>query len=221
MEGKRAVAKRAAELVLAEQPEVLGVGSGTTVRLFVEELARLGFRGLIVSTSYDTSLLLKKHGLKVLELYTVDEVVLSVDGADEVFVVEGLPYAIKGGGAAMLREKVLASISKKRVYIVDEGKVSVKPCDRGVPIPIEVVPSALPAVERGLKELGIRWSVREAKGKLGPVITDNGNFVLDLDCVDALQKMEEVERLPGVAVSGLFKPSLIDVVLVGEKGKLP
>jgi len=221
LSGKEAVAKRAAELVIERAPEVLGVGSGTTVRLFVKELKKLGFKGLVTSTSYDTTLLLKKLGFEVLDLMSLDEVDMSVDGADEVFVADGLPYAIKGGGAAMLREKVLATISKERVYIIDESKLSLKPCDRGVPVPIEVVPSALPAVERGLRELGIEWELREAEGKLGPVVTDNGNLVLDLNCVSALPKIEDVERLPGVAVSGLFKPTLIDLVLIGEKGRIP
>ncbi|NPA85770.1 MAG: ribose 5-phosphate isomerase A [Crenarchaeota archaeon] len=221
MDGKRAVARRAAELVLAEGPEVLGVGSGTTVRLFVEELARLGYEGLTVSTSFDTNIVLKKHKFKVLDIQTVEQVDLSVDGADEVFSLKDGIYAIKGGGAAMLREKVLAAISRKRVYIVDESKVSDEPCARGTPIPLEVVPSALPAVEKGLNALGVRWKLREARGKLGPVVTDNGNLVVDLDCRSAVEKVEEVERLPGVAVSGLFGPGLIDVVLIGERGKLP
>ncbi len=221
MGGKEAVARRAAELVANAEPEILGVGSGTTVRLFIKYLKELGFNGLTVPTSLDTSLMLKSYGFKVLELMSVDEVDLSVDGADEVFVVTGNVYAIKGGGGAMLREKVLASISKRRIYIVDEGKVSVKPCERGVPIPIEVVPPALPAVTKALEELEVPWRLREAGGKLGPVVTDNGNVVIDLSCPEALQSIEKIERIVGVAVSGLFGPELIDEVLVGEKGKLP
>jgi len=221
LSGKEAVARRAAELVASEAPEVLGVGSGTTVRLFIKYLKEFGFSGLTVPTSYDTALELKKHGLKVLDLMSVDEVELSVDGADEVFTMNGSLYAVKGGGAAMLREKVLAYISRKRIYIVDEGKVSGSPCSRGVPVPAEVVPSSLPAVARGLKLLGVGWKLREAKGKLGPVVTDNGNLVIDMDCKSSINVIEKVEALPGVAVTGLFGPDLIDKVVVGERGELP
>ncbi len=213
MDYKREVAKLAAKRVVDLQPEVLGVGSGTTVRAFIEELSHLNFKPITVSTSIDTTLMLKRYGFKVLELESVDRVDVSVDGADEVS--EDL-YLIKGGGAAMLREKVLASISDFRVYIVDPSKVVKRTCDRGVPIPIEVVPSALSAVIRGLDELNVPWKLRESKGKLGPVITDNGNLVIDLGCKEAVEKVDLVERLPGVTVSGLFPPKLVNEVLVGD-----
>ncbi len=214
---KLAVARRAAQAVIDSGIEVLGVGSGTTVEIFIEELSKMNFKGYTVPTSIDTIMTLKKHGFKVLDLLSVDEVEMSVDGADEVS--EDLTL-IKGGGAAMLREKVLAHISKYRLYIVDSSKFVKKPCSRGVPIPIEVVPYALSAVTKSLTEMGIRWVMRKAKGKLGPIISDNGNIVIDLNCEDALDKIETVERLPGVAVSGLFPRDLVDEVLIGSEGRL-
>ncbi len=215
--GKEEVAKRAAEIVLKSGVSVLGVGSGTTVRIFIKYLSEMGFSGITVSTSLDTTLALKNYGFKVLDLASVEEVEMSVDGADEVS--EDM-YLVKGGGAAMLREKVLATISKYRIYIVDESKVVKRTCDRGVPIPIEVVPAALSSVARALNEMGVHWKLREGKGKLGPIITDNGNVVIDLNCRDALPRIEEIERLPGVAVSGLFTPDLVDEVLVGKEGTM-
>ncbi|UXD21566.1 ribose 5-phosphate isomerase [Ignicoccus pacificus DSM 13166] len=212
--GKREAAKMAVKRIQELQPEILGVGSGTTVRLFIEELSKIGFKGLTVSTSYDTSLLLASKGFKVIEIETVEKVDVSVDGADEVS--KDL-YLIKGGGAALLREKVLAELSRYRIYIVDESKVVEKPCGRKFPIPIEVVPAAYNSVIKKLNEMEIRWKLREAKGKLGPVITDNGNFILDLECEDAFSKIEEVKGLNGVASVGVFPPSLVDEVIIGGR----
>ncbi len=214
---KLAVAQRAAQVVVDRGIEVLGVGSGTTVEIFIKELSKLNFKGYTVPTSIDTIVTLKKYGFKVLDLLSVDEVEMSVDGADEVS--EDLTL-IKGGGAAMLREKVLAYISKYRLYIVDSSKVVKRPCSRGVPIPIEVVPYSISAVIKSLNEMNIRWEMRKAEGKLGPVISDNGNIVIDLKCDDAIDKIEKVERLPGVAVSGFFSPNLVEEVLIGSEGEL-
>ena len=214
MNGKERVAKIAAKRVMEEEPEILGVGSGSTVALFIKELAKRGFKGEVVSTSLDTTLMLKMYGFKPVELLAVDAVDLSVDGADEIS--ESF-YLIKGGGAAMLREKVLATLSKYRVYIADRSKYVKKTCDRGVPIPLEVIPSALPAVLSLLRELGVNWEFRVSKGKLGPVITDNGNLIIDLDCKSAVQKIELIERGVGVAASGLFGPELVDEVIIEDE----
>lgn len=215
--GKQAVARRAAKEIIGRDVELLGVGSGTTVEIFIKELSKLGFKGLTVPTSIDTLLTLKRYGFKVLDLMSVDRVDVSVDGADEVSKDLTL---IKGGGAAMLREKVLAYLSKYRIYIVDDSKVVEKPCSRDVPIPIEVVPYALSAVVTSLNNMGINWRVRVTKGKLGPVISDNGNVIIDLDCKTSIDRIDEVERLPGVAVSGLFPPNLVNEVLIGSEGRL-
>jgi len=213
-EEKRRAAELAARRVLEEEPEMLGVGSGTTVALFIRELAKRGFKGIAVSTSIDTSLILKKYGFKVVELMIVDEVDMSVDGADEIS--ENL-YLIKGGGAAMLREKVMAIISKHKIYIADSSKYVKKTCERGVPIPAEVVPHSLPAVVKDLNRLGVGWRYREGKGKLGPIVTDNGNIIIDLNCKEALPMIGEIERLTGIAAVGLFTPDLVDEVIIGNE----
>jgi ribose 5-phosphate isomerase A len=211
--GKAEVARLAAQRVLELKPRVLGVGSGSTVSYFIGELARRGFNGLTVSTSLDTTLMLKKYGFRVLELESVDSIDLSVDGADEVG--PGL-YLIKGGGAALLREKVVATLSRYRIYIVDESKVVTEKCGREFPIPIEVIPVALNSVTKTLDEIGVKWKLREAKGKLGPVVTDNGNLILDLDCKSSIDRIEEIKQINGVTAVGLFPPSLVDEVIVGD-----
>lgn len=207
----------ALEEVLKRQPKILGVGSGTTVHKFIDELSRSEFTGKVVSTSFDTTLRLKEKGFEVVDLMSVNRIDVSVDGADEVST-EPLSL-IKGGGAALLREKVVAELSSFRIYIVDPSKVVEKPCDRGVPIPIEVVPVSLSAVTKNLERLGVKWSVRTGSGKLGPVITDNGNLVLDLECNRAWELLEEIKSLNGVAAVGVFERDLIDLVIVSDGRK--
>jgi ribose 5-phosphate isomerase A len=215
---KALVAKKAAEIVLERGVEVLGVGSGSTVALFIKFLAEGGFSGLAVPTSFDTTLLLRKYNIRVLDLVSVHEVDMSVDGADEVALETRT--LIKGGGAAHLREKVIAEISRERIYIVDSSKVVDKPCKRGVPVPLEVVPYALPSVTKALNEMGVGWELRSAKGKLGPLVTDNGNFIMDLECNGAYKNKDKIASLNGVAAIGIFDSHLVDTILVGRGSKV-
>ena len=195
MDPKSLVAEMALKEVLKREPEVLGVGSGTTVRKFVELLSKSNFKGEVVSTSFDTTLLLKEKGFKVVDLMSVSEIDVSVDGADEVSLT---PLSlIKGGGAALLREKVVAELSSFRIYIVDPSKVVERPCLRGVPVPIEVVPASLNSVVKTLSRMGVKWEIREGSGKLGPVVTDNGNLILDLECESALENLSSIKSLNG------------------------
>ncbi len=214
MDLKLVVAQMALKEVLEREPEILGVGSGRTVRRFIELLGKSGFRGKVVSTSFDTTLELKSRGFKVLDLMSVDEIDVSVDGADE-FAVKSFS-AIKGGGAALLREKVVAELSNFRIYVMEPSKVVESPCERGVPIPIEISPVSLNAVTKKLREMGVDWKLREGSGKLGPIVTDNGNLILDLECKSAFEKLNEVKSINGVASIGVFERDLIDLVLVSD-----
>jgi len=126
---------------------------------------------------------------------------------------------IKGGGGAMLREKVLASISKKRIYILDEDKVSEKIGSKK-PVPIEVVPYAYRLVSTELFSRGIEFSLRYSNTRYGPALTDNGNLILDLKTgplSDPEAFDQSLSAIPGVVVTGIFLRRQIDLVIVGYR----
>lgn len=213
---KLTAAKRALELV--REYKLVGVGSGSTVEKWIEMACRdVDFREkTYVSSSLDTTLKLRANGLKVLDLTSVREVEVYVDGADEV---DRSLNMIKGGGGAMLREKVLAELSNYNVIIVDSRKLVERLGTRS-PLPLEVVPASLPLVEKNLENMGLRWTLRSLKkGKLGPVISDNGNFIVDVHfengILDPRATYEDLKLIPGVAEVGLFL-DLADIVIVGR-----
>lgn len=206
---KRAVARAAVELLIDDA--VIGVGSGSTVDLFIDEIARSArrFAGA-VSSSENSSRRMRERGLTVLDL---NEVVRSgrpipvhVDGADEIDA--GLRM-IKGGGAALTREKIVASAADRFVCIVDASKC-VEVLGK-FPLPIEVIPMALELVCRALR--GIGATPRPRAG----VVTDNGNLIIDaagLSITDPVALESEINQWPGVVTNGLFALRPADVVLV-------
>ncbi|MFW9992641.1 MAG: ribose-5-phosphate isomerase RpiA [Candidatus Odinarchaeota archaeon] len=214
---KQQVAKTAVSLV--GQKMLLGVGSGSTVAYFIKELAKVDdLRESVkaVSTSLDTSVLLAEHDIMEISLHSVQsQLDLTVDGADEV---SNDFYLIKGGGAALLREKVLAYFSKKFVVIADSSKL-VELLGK-FPVPVEVVPFALQPVSREIKTVfgeDVQTRVRTCKGKLGPLLTDNGNAIIDCffeEIRDPAALEEKLNRIPGVLENGIFSRRP-DVVLVG------
>jgi len=196
----------------------IGIGSGSTVAFFIEYLAQNDdLKGSIsaISTSLDTSLMLAENGIKEINLHSLKgKLDLTVDGADEVS--EDL-FLIKGGGAALLREKIVAHASKTFIVIVDKSKL-VKRLGK-FPVPVEVVLFGLNQVINSIKELDMECrniSVRKCKGKLGPLLTDNGNAILDCSfnsIENPLELNKELNSIPGVVEHGIFtrKP---DKVLV-------
>lgn len=204
------VARAALEFV--EPGMVLGVGTGSTVNAFIDELSSSGIRlSGAVSSSEATTERLRGIGVEVLDLNHTGDLELYVDGADEVDEHRRL---IKGGGGALTREKIIAAASRRFVCIVDESKcVSVL---GEFPLPVEVVPMARAYVARKLVGLGGRPELREG------FTTDNGNLVLDVRKLDILEpvKLEtEINQIPGVVTCGLFARRPADVVLVaGERG---
>jgi ribose 5-phosphate isomerase A len=187
---------------------VIGVGTGSTVNHFIAALAT--WRGRIagaVSSSDATTLLLKKARIDVLDLNSVGGLELYVDGADEATRHLQL---IKGGGAALTREKVVAAASRRFVCIVDDSKL-VDVLGR-FPLPVEVIPMARSFVARQLVKLGGQPVWREG------VVTDNGNVILDvhdLEILDPPSLESEINQLPGVVTVGLFARRPADVLLVG------
>jgi ribose 5-phosphate isomerase A len=200
----------AAEAALAHlvEGEVIGVGTGSTVNHFIDAMAarRLRIRAA-VSSSEATTARLKAHGYEVLDLNAAGDLELYVDGADEA---DERLRLIKGGGAALTREKIVAAASRRFVCIVDDSKL-VKVLGR-FPLPIEVVPMARSYVARQLVKLGGHPVYRQG------VITDNGGEIIDvhaLHIVDPVGLEEAINQIAGVIAVGLFARRPADVLIVG------
>jgi ribose 5-phosphate isomerase A len=205
-EAKRRAAKAAAAHVV--DGSVIGLGSGSTAKHFIEvigsHLQSGELRNVIgVPTSFQAASEAVSAGIPLTTLDEHPELDLAVDGADQI---DGRLHAIKGGGGALLREKVIASASVEYILIADERKLTQRLVD-GCPLPIEVLPFSLGSVLRKIDKIGAEAVVRTGKGKLGPVVTDNGNFVVDADfghIVDPPRLERELKAVPGVLETGLF-----------------
>ncbi len=206
---KEAAAKEALKYVRGGY--VIGVGTGSTAMVFLRELHRLIINGIInnvllVPTSTETEIeIVRLGGLTNLLRYPwqVDRIDVAVDGADEVDRRKNL---IKGGGAALTREKIIDYWAREFIVIIDESKVFDSiPSEH--PIPIEVIPFAWSIVKARLEELGGTAELRFGSGKRGPVVTDNGNYIIDY-MPRAVVNIEDLERtikeLPGVVEVGIF-----------------
>ena len=206
-EAKRLAAEKAIDYV--EDGMIVGVGTGSTVAYFIDALARMKDRiAGTVSSSDQSTQRLRAHGIEVLDLNATGPLSLYVDGADECDPHRRL---IKGGGAALTREKIIAEASAKFVCIVDPAKrVDVL---GKFPLPVEVIPMARSLVAREiLKQTGGQPVWRDG------VTTDNGNWVLDvhgLSIVDPVGLERTLNQIPGVVCVGLFARRAADVVIVG------
>lgn len=210
-EQKRASALKALDYV--EEGMVVGVGTGSTVKHFIEGLAAMKERiEGAVSSSEQSTALLKAHGIRVLDLNAAGPLPLYVDGADECDPHNRL---IKGGGAALTREKIIAEASAKFVCIIDKAK-EVDVLGR-FPLPVEVIPMARSLVGRKIVAMGGQPVWREG------VVTDNGNWILDvhhLRIVDPIGLERELNQIPGIVTCGLFARRPADVVIsAGEVRK--
>jgi len=214
---KAQVAQAAADYVKQEVPQgaVLGVGTGSTANLFIDAVA--GFKDRFagaVSSSEASTRRLQQHGFKVLDLNEVDEIPVYVDGADEI---DASGAMIKGGGGALTREKIVASVAARFVCIADGSKlVEVM---GAFPLPVEVIPMARAAVARKLAALGGQPKLRMNK-EGGIYKTDNGNVILDvagLRIADPKGLEETINHLPGVVTVGLFALRGADVLLLGTQ----
>jgi len=205
-EQKRAVARAAIEYVVDDA--WIGVGSGSTANLFIDELAKLKHRIKgAVSSSVKSSERLKSHGIFVEELNNVDEIPVYVDGADEVTRHGAM---IKGGGGALTREKIVAASARRFICIVDGTKL-VDILGR-FPLPVEVIPMARSYVARQLVKQGGRPAWRSG------FTTDNGNVILDvhgLSIVNPIELEDRIRQIVGVVTVGLFARRGADVILMG------
>ncbi|MEW9624603.1 ribose-5-phosphate isomerase RpiA [Rhodanobacter geophilus] len=193
-----------------EDGAVVGVGTGSTVAYFIDALAGMKdrIRGAVSSSEQSTAQL-KKHGIEVLDLNAAGPLAIYIDGADECDPFKRL---IKGGGAALTREKIVAAAAAKFVCIIDSSK-RVDVLGR-FPLPIEVIPMARSLVSREIMKLGGQPVWRDG------VTTDNGNWIIDVHgwrIADPVALEQQLNQLAGVVTVGLFAQRPADVVLVGDK----
>jgi ribose 5-phosphate isomerase A len=192
--------------------QVIGVGTGSTVNKFIDALATMKdqIKGA-VSSSVASTQRLQALGIEVLDANEVDELAVYVDGADEI---DARGYMIKGGGAALTREKIVAALSKQFVCIVDESKVV--PALGKFPLPVEVIPMAAQRIARQFDAMGAHAVLRMMDGQ--PLVTDNGQHILDvhgLTIDEPLSFEQQVNQWAGVVTVGVFANQRAHVALVG------
>jgi ribose 5-phosphate isomerase A len=214
---KQQVGKAAADRV--QSGSIVGLGTGSTTAFAIQYLGdRLKSGELTdikgIPTSFQASVLAKQYGIPLTTLDEVDRIHIAIDGADEVDPHKNL---IKGGGAAHTREKVVDSLAELFIVVVDQSKI-VTALGSTFPVPVEVLPMAIAPVTRALEKLGGKPELRMGIKKDGPVITDQGNMVLDVTFA-SIPNPAELEKtlnnIPGVLENGIFV-GVTDIVLIGE-----
>jgi ribose 5-phosphate isomerase A len=201
-----------AALAYVPAGEVVGVGTGSTVNKFIDALATIKdrIRGAVSSSEASTERL-RAVGIAVFEAEQVETLSVYIDGADEI---DGQGYMIKGGGAALTREKIVAAQSRQFICIADESKL-VKTLG-AFPLPVEVIPMASARIIRQFTALGGAAQVRLKDGK--PLVTDNGQHIVDvkgLQITDPLRFESDVSQWPGVVTVGVFAHQKAQVCLLG------
>lgn len=207
-EMKKAAAIKALEFI--KNDTIVGVGTGSTVNHFIDALAGIKnkIRGA-VSSSEESTKRLKSYGIEVFELNDIDVLDVYVDGADEI---TKHMHMIKGGGAALTREKIVAAVAKEFICIADSSKQV--PILGNFPLPVEVIPMARSYVARELVKLGGDPVYRQG------VITDNGNVILDvhnLEIIDPLTLEQNINAIAGVVTNGLFAHRGANILIIGSE----
>jgi ribose 5-phosphate isomerase A len=214
---KQQVGKAAADRV--QSGSIVGLGTGSTTAYAIQYLGDRIKSGELtdikgIPTSFQASVLAKQYGIPLTTLDEVDRIHIAIDGADEVDPQKNL---IKGGGAAHTREKVVDSLAELFIVVVDQSKI-VTALGSTFPVPVEVLPMAIAPVTRALEKLGGKPELRMGVKKDGPVITDQGNMVLDVTFA-SIPNPAELEKIlnniPGVLENGIFV-GVTDIVLIGE-----
>ncbi|WP_320663795.1 ribose 5-phosphate isomerase A [Prochlorococcus sp. MIT 1223] len=215
---KEAVANAAVDQI--QNGMTLGLGSGSTAALMIRALGRKLADGSLknivgVTTSFQGEVLASELDIPLKSLSAVSKIDLAIDGADEV---DPNFQLIKGGGACHVQEKLVASLADRFVVVVDSTKI-VNRLNLDFLLPVEVLPDAWNQVKNRLEEMGAKTQLRMAQKKAGPVVTDQGNLVLDIKFKDGITDSESLEKsinnIPGVLENGLFV-NLTDEVLLGN-----
>lgn len=214
---KQEVGRAAADRVKSGSIVGLGTGSTTayTIQFLGDRLKSGELKDIIgIPTSFQAEVLAKQYGIPLTTLDAVDHIDIAIDGADEVDPQKNL---IKGGGAAHTREKIVDYLADQFIVVVDSSKI-VDKLGSSFPVPVEVIPMAISPVMRAIEKLGGKPELRMGVRKAGPVITDQGNMVIDVK-FDAIYKPAELEKtlnnIPGVLENGIFV-GVTDLVLIGE-----
>jgi len=196
---------------------IVGLGSGSTAAYAIQEIGRLirqkGWKILGVPTSHQAFLLAVKCGISITTLNEHPRLDLTIDGVDQVDPDLNM---IKGVGGALTREKIVALASRQNIIVTDETKLT-KKLGTDQPVPVEVLPFATALVESRIKKMRGKPVLREGKDKMGPIMTDNGNFILDADFgpIDDPDKLNaELKLIPGVVETGFFI-GIANIVYVG------
>ena len=204
---KQAVARAALDYVPGG---IIGVGTGSTARLFIEALAGIKERIVgAVPSSEDTRRRLEGHGIRIFDLNEIESMPVYIDGADEI---NAEMHMIKGGGGALTREKIVSAVAERFVCIADGSKY-VEVLGR-FPLPVEVIPMATAQISREIVRLGGRPVLREG------YVTDNGNRIIDvhgLQILDPVDLETRLNQIAGVVTSGLFARKPADVCLLGTE----
>jgi ribose 5-phosphate isomerase A len=215
---KQQVGKAAADRV--QSGTIVGLGTGSTTAYAIQYIGERLQKGELkdikgIPTSFQASVLAKKYGIPLTSLDEVDRIDVAIDGADEVDPQKQL---IKGGGAAHTREKIVDSLAEQFIVVVDSSKL-VDKLGLGFLLPVEVIPMAMTPVMRAIQSLGGEPTLRMGVKKAGPVVTDEGNLVIDVKFANGIENPAELEKtlnnIPGVLENGLFVDTA-DVILVGE-----
>ncbi len=216
-EAKLAVARRATDFV--RDGMVVGLGTGTTATMFIRELATKKRNIRCVASSDASHELGRSLGMDVRPLAELPELDLYIDGADEVCRKHGALDLIKGGGGALLREKIVASAAREFIVVVDSSKVV--PFLGKFPVPVEVIQMALPLVELRLVDLELHPKVRQKKDGSGAFLTDEGNYILDCSAgrIEEPESLAaELKSIVGVVEHGLFLGMASMALVAGEDG---
>jgi ribose 5-phosphate isomerase A len=214
---KQEVGKAAAALVKSGSIVGLGTGSTTayTIQFLGDRLKRGELKDIVgIPTSFQAEVLAKQYGIPLTTLDAADRIDIAIDGADEVDPRKNL---IKGGGAAHTREKIVDYLADSFIVVVDSSKL-VDRLGSSFPVPVEVIPMAIAPVMRAIEKLGGKPELRMGVKKAGPVITDQGNMVIDVkfDSIDNPAELEKtLNNIPGVLENGIFV-GCTDLVLIGE-----
>ncbi len=197
---------------------IVGLGSGSTAAFAIEALGERmkaeGIRIMGIPSSYQAFQLAVECGIPITTLEEHSTIDVTIDGADQLTPEL---YLIKGGGAALAREKIVAASSKQNIIIADQNKKVPFLGTNNQFVPVEVLPFAIALVKRKLTEIGGKPTMRECKGKLGPVVTDNGNVVIDTVFGEVKNPAElavKAKMIPGVVETGYFV-GLTDIAYVG------
>lgn len=196
---------------------VIGIGSGSTIEMLVKELGKFikerSLNIIVIPSSYRSHMLAIEEGLRTATLYECSNLDLTIDSFDEADEENNV---IKGGGAALTREKIIAQAARRVVYVADYVKMKNV---LSMSVPLEVLPFALPHVKNAVKRLGGELRLRHGTGKFGPVFSDNGNMIADADfgeLKDPPRLEVELKRIAGVVENGIFA-NVCHITYVGQQ----